>query len=82
MLEVYEELCAGQGGAFPAFNSNSGSDPKISNFSCESSLKGSVNLDNTISKMSTSKEPDHITKSIHYYDTLLYIYTSGTTGNS
>ena len=80
VIEVYQELCDSQGGKFPAFHSSSGSDPKTYQTSCESTLKGSTNLDEAISKMSSLKEPDHITKSIHYYDTLLFIYTSGTTG--
>ena len=80
VIEVYQALCDSQGGKFPAFYSSSGSDPKISQSNCESTLKGSTNLDEAISKMSSLKEPEHITKSIHYYDTLLYIYTSGTTG--
>ena len=51
------------------------------NLSCESRLEGSINLDSAIEKSSSIKEPEHVTKSIHYNDTLLYIYTSGTTGN-
>ena len=82
VIEVYQELCDSQGGKFPAFYSSSGSDPEISQKNCESILKGSTNLDKAISKISSLKEPDYITKSIHYYDTLLYIYTSGTTGNN
>ena len=79
-MEVYQELCEAQQGVFPAFNSISGSDPQIMSLSCDSKMEGSVNLDNAIAKMSSLKEPEHITKSIHYHDTLLYIYTSGTTG--
>ena len=80
--EVWQTLSDHQGGSFPAFYCVSGSDPQISQQNCESSLKGSICLDNAISNMSSSKEPEHISKSIHYADTLLYIYTSGTTGIS
>ena len=80
VIKVYTQLCEENGGKFPSFNCISGSDPQIMSLSCESKLKGSVNLDSAIEKVSSSKEPEHITKSIHYHDTLLYIYTSGTTG--
>ena len=79
--EVYQCLCDGQDGKFPAFHSISGSDPKLAaSLSVESTLNGSINLDSAISEMSCSKEPENITKSIKLTDTLLYIYTSGTTG--
>ena len=79
--EVYQCLCDGQDGKFPAFHSISGSDPKsTASLSVESTLNGSINLDSAISEMSCSKEPENITKSIKLTDTLLYIYTSGTTG--
>ena len=81
VIEVYQRLCDGQDGKFPAFNSISGSDPKLtSSLSVSSTLNESINLDSAISEMSCSKEPDSITKSIKLTDTLLYIYTSGTTG--
>ena len=81
VIEVYQRLCDGQDGKFPAFNSISGSDPKLASSSTVSStLNESINLDSAISEMSCSKEPDSITKSIKLTDTLLYIYTSGTTG--
>jgi len=79
--EVYQRLCDGQDGKFPAFHSISGSDPKpAASLSVGSTLNGSINLDSAISEMSCSKEPENITKSIKLTDTLLYIYTSGTTG--
>ena len=79
--EVYQCLCDGQDGEFPAFHSISGSDPKpAASLSVGSTLNGSINLDSAISEMSCSKEPENITKSIKLTDTLLYIYTSGTTG--
>ena len=79
--EVYQCLCDGQDGKFPAFHSISGSDPKpAASLSVGSTLNGSINLDSAISEMSCSKEPEDITKSIKLTDTLLYIYTSGTTG--
>ena len=81
VIEVHKELCETNGGKFPAFNCISGSDPDLLNLSCESQLEGSINLDSAIEKSSSIKEPEHVTKSIHYNDTLLYIYTSGTTGN-
>ena len=81
MIEVYRNLCEANDGKFPAFHSISGSDPKMSGLNCTSQLEGSINLDKSIQNMSSSKEPDEITKSIHYHDLLLYIYTSGTTGN-
>ena len=81
MGEVYQRLCDGQDGKFPAFHSISGSDPKpAASLSVGSTLNGSINLDSAISEMSCSKEPENITKSIKLTDTLLYIYTSGTTG--
>ena len=81
MNEVYQRLCDGQDGKFPAFNSISGSDPKLaSSLSVSSTVNESINLDSAILEMSYSKEPDSITKSIKLTDTLLYIYTSGTTG--
>ena len=45
-----------------------------------SSLHGATNLDEECEKSSTAKEPEGITKSIHYMDPVLYMYTSGTTG--
>ena len=76
VIEVHRNLCEANDGKFPAFHSISGSDSKMT-----SQLEGSINLDKSIEKMSSSKEPDEISKSIHYHDLLLYIYTSGTTGN-
>ena len=87
VVEVYQQLCDGQGGNFPAFYSVSGSDLHIVEKDCDSyfrrgAVKGSTHLDAAVANMSSLKEPDHITKSIHYWDSLLYIYTSGTTGIS
>ena len=80
VIDVYKSLCQANDGKFPAFHSISGSDPKMMGSNCTSQLEGSINLDKSIESMSSLKEPDEITKSIHYHDLLLYIYTSGTTG--
>ena len=80
VADVLQTLCDGQGGSFPAFYSASGSDLKISQ-GILSGISQGTNLDVAIANVSCSKEPEHITISIHHDDILLYIYTSGTTGN-
>ena len=77
VVEVRDEMVANSKEKFEFFYSRHGAEL---NGSVESTLQGSMLLDDEVKSCSDCPEPKSVSDSIGIHDTINYVYTSGTTG--
>ena len=75
--EIHEEIVSTAKGKFEFFNSRHGAELAES---VQSTLEGSIRLDDEVRSCPDCPEPKSVSDSIGIHDTINYVYTSGTTG--
>ena len=75
--EIQEEIVATSKDRFEFFNSRHGAELAES---VQSTLEGSILLDDEVRSCPDCPEPKPVSDSIGIHDTINYVYTSGTTG--
>ena len=77
VVKISDEMAANSKEKFAFFYSRHGAELDVS---VESTLQGSMLLDDEVKSCSDCPEPKSVSDSIGIHDTINYVYTSGTTG--